>query len=359
MTDTWDDSDDEWDKSDDDDELDRRLGLTKIDDSAAAPPPAFDDEDEDLTLKEKEANERASKVQLKAKGSALARKKAADAAAKEELELARKAMEMEAEMEANMTPEERRQKEREREESDAMAMADDLFGGVDDRSKSGVPGGPGKVMTSGDRVVLKDLKDHLRHAKKVGECIQVSLSAERFDLARAIVATPLPQSDGSSPSPDGSFHVAPRDRLNHRIVPSNPVRYPAFDPRPPFHFTPGTREGQPVRGVPEGGDPAVQGRARRRGHHRHHQILQRHQEREGAAGEAEGEGAGPKVEEGGQGGEEEGHGHQRGRVRGQRQLRRVRRHRRGVRGRLLLGRSLGSRDRVRHSIVSSVMGDEL
>lgn len=115
---------------------------------------------------------RPAKKLLKSKGSALAKKKAADAAAKEELELARKAMEMEAEMEANMTPEERRQKERDREEADAMAMADDLFGGVDDRSMSKGPGGPGKAMMSGDKVVMKDLKDHLRHAKKVGECIQ-------------------------------------------------------------------------------------------------------------------------------------------------------------------------------------------
>jgi translation initiation factor 3 subunit J len=87
------------------------------------------------------------------------------------LEIARKAMEMEAEMEANMTPEERRQLAREREEADATAMTNDLFGAVDALSKgtSAVPGG---VMMSGDKVVMKDLKDHLRHAKKVGECIQ-------------------------------------------------------------------------------------------------------------------------------------------------------------------------------------------
>ena len=41
---------------------------------------------------------------------------------------------------------------------------------VDD-GPSGV--GTGKTMMSGDKVVMKDLKDHLRHAKKVGECIQV------------------------------------------------------------------------------------------------------------------------------------------------------------------------------------------
>ncbi|KAL3763718.1 hypothetical protein ACHAW5_006162 [Stephanodiscus triporus] len=169
MADNWDDSDDEWDKSDD--ELEKRLGLAKVDDS----PPAFEDEDEDLTLKEKELSERAALKVNKAKGSALADKKAAELAAREELELARKAMEMEAEMEANMTPEERRQRAREREEDDARAMADDLFGGVDDpgsRGPGGAAGTPGQAMMSGDKVVMKDLKDHLRHAKKVGECIQ-------------------------------------------------------------------------------------------------------------------------------------------------------------------------------------------
>mmetsp|Transcript_32470 Transcript_32470/g.58688 ORF Transcript_32470/g.58688 Transcript_32470/m.58688 type:complete len:262 (-) Transcript_32470:219-1004(-) len=164
MGDNWDDSDDDWDKSDDEDELDRRLGLTKI-----------EDDEEDLTLKEKERLEKASQVKLKAKGSVFADKKAASANAKEELELARKAMEIEAEMEANMTPDERRQIERDREDADAQAMADDLFGGMDDGPMGagpGAPGAPGKAMMSGDKVVLKDLKDHLRHAKKVGECIQ-------------------------------------------------------------------------------------------------------------------------------------------------------------------------------------------
>ena len=181
MADTWDDSDDDWDKSDDEDELDKRLGLTKIDDANAAVP-VFDDEDEDLTLKEKEANEKSNNVTLKAKGSALAKKKAADASAKEELELARKAMEMEAAMEANMTPEERRQIARDREEADAKAMADDLFGGVDDKSAPKGPGGPGTVMKSGDKIVLKDLKDHLRHAKKIGECIEVRSFAEHHSV---------------------------------------------------------------------------------------------------------------------------------------------------------------------------------
>merc|ERR1712232_1384239 len=57
------------------------------------------------------------------------------------------------------------------EEASAAAMADDLFGGgLDDGPSLG--GGPVKGIMSGDKVVLKDLKDHLRHAKKVGECMQ-------------------------------------------------------------------------------------------------------------------------------------------------------------------------------------------
>lgn len=71
MADNWDDSDDDWDKSDD--EIDKRLGLAKID--ATNDAPVFDDEEEDLLVKEKEANEKASKITLKAKGSALAQKK--------------------------------------------------------------------------------------------------------------------------------------------------------------------------------------------------------------------------------------------------------------------------------------------
>lgn len=74
MADVWDDSDDDWDKSDDEDELDKRLGLVKVSDSKTEAP-AFDDEEEDLTLKEKEASEKANAVTLKAKGSALAKKK--------------------------------------------------------------------------------------------------------------------------------------------------------------------------------------------------------------------------------------------------------------------------------------------
>jgi len=170
MSDNWDDSDDDWDKSDndDDDDLDRRLGLAKI--SGGVAPLALDEEEEDLTLIDKEADERANAKVNKSKGSALARKKAAEAAEKEDLELAKQVVALESEMEANMTPEERRRAALEREEEDGMALADALFGGP--VKVKGPSGDRGKAMLSGDKVVMKDLKDHLRHAKKIGECIQ-------------------------------------------------------------------------------------------------------------------------------------------------------------------------------------------
>lgn len=170
MGDNWDDSDDDWDKSDDDDELDKRLGLNKLSVNDAAAP-AFDDE-EDMAVKEKEAAAKASSAALKTKGKALADKKKREAEQKEELELARKAMEMEAEMEAGMDDEERRARERERIEEDARAQADDLFGGVDSISAKGPGGDSGKAMEAGDTVKMKDLKDHLKHARKVAQCLK-------------------------------------------------------------------------------------------------------------------------------------------------------------------------------------------
>lgn len=163
MTDNWDDSDDDWDA--DDDELDARLGLAKV---AVDDTPAFDDEEEDLALKEKELEEKANQADLKKKGTALQKKKQADLERKEEEELARKALALEAELEANMSPEELKAlKQRQVEEAD-HALTDDLFGGVD----SGPTGQA--VAAAGDTVVLKDLKDHLKHARKVAQAIKVS-----------------------------------------------------------------------------------------------------------------------------------------------------------------------------------------
>lgn len=162
MTDNWDDSDDEWDV--DDDALDAKLGITKNDEA-----PKFDDE-EDLAVKEKQAADAARQVSLKKKGSALAAKKQAEKDAAEELEIARKAMELEAEMEANMTPDERARLERQRIEDADHALTDDLFGGVE---KLSVSVGKG-AQQAGDKVVMKDMKDHMKHARKVAECMKVS-----------------------------------------------------------------------------------------------------------------------------------------------------------------------------------------
>ena len=160
MTDNWDDSDDEWDV--DDDALDAKLGLNKKTEPAAN----FDDE-EDLAVKEKEAADKAKHVELKKKGSALAAKKQAEKDRQEELEIARKAMELEAEMEANMTPDERRALERRRIEEADNELTNDLFGAVERMSVSK------GAQQAGDKVVMKDMKDHMKHARKVAECMKV------------------------------------------------------------------------------------------------------------------------------------------------------------------------------------------
>lgn len=167
MADNWDDSDDDWDVgSEDEDELDKRLGLTKISDTVND----FDDE-QDLAIADKANQEKSEKQQLKTRGKALAAKRAAEQDRKDELESAKKAMEMEAEMEANMTAEERKLMENRRIEEADNALTDDLFGGVDSRSNVG-GGAGGKAMSANDTVQLKDLKDHLKHARKIGQCVK-------------------------------------------------------------------------------------------------------------------------------------------------------------------------------------------
>ena len=169
MPDAWDDDtsdagSDAWDVESDDAALEAKLGLNKASATASS---VFDDE-EDLAKKEKAAEENRSKAILKTKGKALAAKKAAEVERAEEEELARKVMELEMEHEAKLTAEERKLLERRRiEESDA-SIANDLFGGVDERPRS-VANQP-----AGDVVKMVDLKDHLKYAKKIGTCIKVS-----------------------------------------------------------------------------------------------------------------------------------------------------------------------------------------
>jgi translation initiation factor 3 subunit J len=163
MGDNWDDSDDEWDV-DNDDELDARLGLKKLSTDA----PVFDD-DEDLTVKQKAEADKNQHAELKKKGNALAARKMAEQERIEEEELARKAMEIEAKLEASLSPEELASLKRKQIEDADHELTDDLFGGVDAGPKGSAVG-----AASGDTVVMNDLKDHLKHARKIGQCIKVS-----------------------------------------------------------------------------------------------------------------------------------------------------------------------------------------
>ncbi|KAG7343445.1 translation initiation factor eIF3 subunit [Nitzschia inconspicua] len=165
MTDNWDDgSDDEWDV--DDDALDARLGINK--DTNDDDNNQFDDE-VDLALKEKAAQDKANQETLKKKGSALAAKKLEEKNRKEELEIARKAMELEAEMESKLSVDERNALQRQRQEESELEMIDDAFGGgIPD---GGVGTGPSQKQ-AGDKVVMKDMKDHMKHARRVAESMK-------------------------------------------------------------------------------------------------------------------------------------------------------------------------------------------
>lgn len=159
MTDTWDDSDDEWDV--DDDALDAKLGLSK-------PANNFDDE-EDLALKEKAALEQAAKETLKKKGSALAAKRKEEEERKLEIEVARKELEYQAKLESKMSADELRKLERRRVEEADNALTDDLFGAVEKMTV----GGKKAAQPAGDKVIMKDMKDHMKHARKVADCLKV------------------------------------------------------------------------------------------------------------------------------------------------------------------------------------------
>jgi translation initiation factor 3 subunit J len=168
MADAWDDDgSDAWDmESDDDEAIEAKLGLKT---SPGAKASDFDDE-EDLAVVEMAREKMQNKAVLKTKGKALAAKRVEEEERKMNEELTRKAIELEMERESKMTPEELRAVERQRELDAAMEGANDLFGGVDDIKKGGAGG---KAMGAGDTVKMVDLKDHLKHARKVGQCIRV------------------------------------------------------------------------------------------------------------------------------------------------------------------------------------------
>eukprot|EP00560_Eucampia_antarctica_P009250 CAMPEP_0197828248 /NCGR_PEP_ID=MMETSP1437-20131217/4867_1 /TAXON_ID=49252 ORGANISM="Eucampia antarctica, Strain CCMP1452" /NCGR_SAMPLE_ID=MMETSP1437 /ASSEMBLY_ACC=CAM_ASM_001096 /LENGTH=266 /DNA_ID=CAMNT_0043429413 /DNA_START=134 /DNA_END=934 /DNA_ORIENTATION=+ len=170
MAANWDDSDDDWDVSDDD--LDTRLKLNKkTTTTTTSKAAAFqkEEEEEDLALKDKAKAQIAQTQSNKVKGNALKKKKDDEANRKLELEVARKAMKLEEKFESQMTVDEKRKLTREREEREAAEQVGDLFGG-------GMDGGVGTMakgaMDAGDTVNLVDLKDHLKHAHKVAQCLK-------------------------------------------------------------------------------------------------------------------------------------------------------------------------------------------
>jgi translation initiation factor 3 subunit J len=178
MGDNWDDGEDEWDV--DDDALDAKLGIKKEDDNAGN----WDDE-EDLAVKEKEAQEKAKQADLKKKGSALQAKKQAEKDRLEEIEIAKRAMELEAELEAKLSPEERRALERQRIEEADHELTDDLFGAVDKMTVTDT------AQSAGDKVVMKDMKDHMKHARKVADCMKVSFDVTKARINSSIKAKVL------------------------------------------------------------------------------------------------------------------------------------------------------------------------
>jgi translation initiation factor 3 subunit J len=171
MADNWDDADDDdddWDQ--DDDVINAKLGL-KTDHANKNDIPKFDDE-QDLAVAEKALREKTELLELKKKGTALQEKKALEKERLEAVELAKKAMELEAELEANLSPEELKAlKQRQIEEAD-HALTDDLFDNVDNNvgPSSSAAASTGVAAKAGDKVVMKDLVDHLKHARKVAEC---------------------------------------------------------------------------------------------------------------------------------------------------------------------------------------------
>jgi len=80
-------------------------------------------------------------------------------------------MELEAEAEANMTPDELREFKRMQIEAADNALTDDLFGG----GGADGPKGKGAAVAAGDKLVLKDLPSHLKHARKCANALRVRL----------------------------------------------------------------------------------------------------------------------------------------------------------------------------------------
>lgn len=176
MPDAWDDSGDEWDADSDDDQIASRLANLNTGPAKKAQV----EEEEDLAVIEKAADEKREKALLRNKGIALAAKKAAAKAIKDEEEIMRKSLEYEA----NMNEDERRLLQKQRGDEADFALVDELFGGDGGNPADNRP-------DAGGALVLKNMKDHLLHAKAIGKCVREHGKAH---LALALIREILTES---------------------------------------------------------------------------------------------------------------------------------------------------------------------
>merc|ERR1711892_1508085 len=70
-----------------------------------------------------------------------------------------------------MTADEKRQLEKRRLNEADDDLVDDFLGGVSGEKTFGSTNNSDRTMGAGDDLELNDLKDHLKHARKVGKCI--------------------------------------------------------------------------------------------------------------------------------------------------------------------------------------------
>jgi len=158
MADAWDDgSDDDWENDDEEDDFNARLNSLNVTNKQ------FEDE-EDLAVKEKTVFAKQEHETFKKKGNALSAKKKAEQERLEAEEIARKTIALETEMESNMTADEQRAYRKKQMQETENALADDLFGDIDDEPK--------KMEVVNDKLVLNDVKDHLKHAQKVSAALK-------------------------------------------------------------------------------------------------------------------------------------------------------------------------------------------
>ena len=107
--------------------------------------------------------------------------------------MARKAVELEAEAEANLSPQELKELKQQQIEEADHALTNDLFGAVENQSTAAAAS-TATAAAATDTLVLKDMKDHLKHARKVSECL---CSHGKIHFATAFFEESLQQSSAA------------------------------------------------------------------------------------------------------------------------------------------------------------------